>query len=196
MDITLKVVALRGGALVQTKLNLTQRSDGSWHAKNFDDILKQADSASKSGAPQSRDRDTYETVRTTLSDQEIAELAGKYNPHNMTQDQYDTFLDDLIEKGALSRFDAMRLRHHGWRILDIDPGTFAAGGIGNGPTYVIGTKNNESQLIQSLEDADGNLIRWLENMLVQQNQESRAYNRQKKESLDILSDIVKRMQMI
>ncbi|MCI8687592.1 MAG: hypothetical protein HFF57_04650, partial [Lawsonibacter sp.] len=50
MDITLTAVAYRGGKPVQTKLNLTQRSDGSWHAKNFDDILKQTDSARKGGA--------------------------------------------------------------------------------------------------------------------------------------------------
>ena len=196
MDITLTAVAFRGGTPVQTKLNLTQRPDGSWHAKNFDEILKQTDNARKSGAPQPQNFDTYEreqVPRTELSGQEIAELAGKYDPRNMTQDQYDTFLDDLIGKGALSRFDAMQLGHHGWRILDIDPGTFAAGGIGCGSSYVTSAGDGP---IQSLEDADGDLMRWLKSILAQQDQGSSGSSRQKMESVNILSDIVKRMQTI
>ena len=133
MDITLKAVAFQGGVPVQTELNLTQRPDGSWHAKNFDDILKDTRDASKSGAAQSPNRDTFEReqpCRTKLSDQEVAALAGKYDPKNMTREQYDALLDDLIDAGALSRFDAMRLGHHGWRILDVSPGAFASGEIG------------------------------------------------------------------
>ena len=188
MDITLKAVAFQGGVPVQTELNLTQRPDGSWHAKNFDDILKDTRDASKSGAAQSPNRDTFEReqpCRTKLSDQEVAALAGKYDPRSMTQGQYDAFLDDLIEAGALSRFDAMKLGHHGWRILNTDPGTFSAGGMGCGSAYVIG---GENQPLQSLEDADGDLVRWLESMLAQKGQDD--------ESLDILSDIVRRIQAV
>lgn len=192
MDITLTAVAFRNGTPVQTKLNLTQRSDGSWHAKNFDDILKQTDSARKGGASQSPNCDTYEAgtaPRTGLSDQELAALAGKYDPRSMTQGQYDAFLDDLIEAGALSRFDAMKLGHHGWRILNTDPGTFSAGGMGCGSAYVIG---GENQPLQSLEDADGDLVRWLESILARQGQE----DGQDKEPLTVLLDIVRRMQAV
>ena len=192
MDITLTAVAYRGGKPVQTKLNLTQRSDGSWHAKNFDDILKQTDSARKGGASQSPNCDTYEAgtaPRNGLSDQELAALAGKYDPRSMTQGQYDAFLDDLIEAGALSRFDAMKLGHHGWRILNTDPGTFSAGGMGCGSAYVIG---GENQPLQSLEDADGDLVRWLESILARQGQE----DGQDKEPLTVLLDIVRRMQAV
>ena len=192
MDITLTAVAFRNGTPVQTKLNLTQRSDGSWHAKNFDDILKQTDSARKGGASQSPNCDTYAAgtaPRTGLSDQELAALAGKYDPRSMTQGQYDAFLDDLIEAGALSRFDAMKLGHHGWRILNTDPRTFAAGGMGCGSAYVIG---GENQPLQSLEDADGDLVRWLESILARQGQE----DGQDKEPLTVLLDIVRRMQAV
>ena len=191
MDITLTAVAFRNGTPVQTKLNLTQRSDGSWHAKNFDDILKQTDSARKGGASQSPNCDTYAAgtaPRTGLSDQELAALAGKYDPRSMTQGQYDAFLDDLIEAGALSRFDAMKLGHHGWRILNTDPGT-SAGGMGCGSAYVIG---GENQPLQSLEDADGDLVRWLESILARQGQE----DGQDKEPLTVLLDIVRRMQAV
>lgn len=199
MDITLNAVAYRGGKAFQTKLDLTQRPDGTWHAKNFDDTLKETHSADKSGVSQSRNRDTYEAetaARTRLSDQEIAELASKYDPRNMTQDQYDVFLDDLIKKGALSRFDAMRLGHHGVRILDIDPGTFATGGIGCGSAHVASAGSSDNKPVELLEDADGDLLRWLERMLAQQDQGTAEGGRQKKESLNILSDIIKRMQAI
>lgn len=187
MDITLKAVAFQGGVPVQTELNLTQRPDGSWHAKNFDDILKDTRDASKSGTAQSPNRDTFEReqpCRTKLSDQEVAALAGKYDPKNMTREQYDALLDDLIDAGALSRFDAMRLGHHGWRILDVSPGAFASGG-GCGSARVT---SGGSQPPQSLEDADGDLVRWLESMLAQKGQDD--------ESLDILSDIVRRIQAV
>ena len=110
----------------------------------------------------------------------------------MTQDQYDTFLDDLIEKGALSRFDAMRLGHHGWRILDINPGAFASGGIGCGTAYATSTENGGGGPRQSWEDAAGDLIRWLESMLAWQEQD-KAGSSQKTEALNTLRDIVSRM---
>lgn len=191
MDITLNAVAYRGGVPVQTELNLTRRSDGTWHATNFGDVLQGTYNASKSGTPQSSNCDTCEAgtaARTKLSDQEIAKLAGKYNLRNMTQSQYDAFLDDLIETGALSRFDAMRLGHHGWRILDIDLGAFASGGGGIGSAYASGSADER---IQSLEDADGDLIRWLEVMLAWPEQGA-----ENTETLKLLSDIVRRMQKV
>ena len=189
MDITLNAVAYRNGVPYQTTLELTKRADGTWRAKNFDSVLR--------GTAQSRDTYKAELAdRAKLSRQEIAELAGKYDPHNMTQDQYDAFLDDLIEKGALSRFDAMQLGHHGWRILDINPETFAAGGIGCGSAYAVSAGDSENGPIQSLEDVDGDLIRWLEHMLAQQDHGNAEGSRPKKESLNILSDIIKRMRAV
>lgn len=197
MDITLNGVTFRNGIPYNRKLNLTQRSDGTWHATNFGDTLQST--ASKSGASQSRNCDTYESetpTRTKLSDQEIAELADKYDPHNMTQDQYDTFLDDLMEKGALSRFDAMRLGYKGFRILDIDIATFATGGIGCGSAHVT-SGGSVDRLKQTLEDTEGDLMIWLESMMAQQDQgtdtATKEGSRQKAEALKTLHDIVKRM---
>lgn len=189
MDVTLNAVGVRGGTLYQTKLNLTQRPDGTWHATNFGDALKQAHSAGK--GTQARSRDTYEAeeaVRNGLSDEELAELAGKYDPSNMTQGQYDAFLDELVGKGALSRFDAMRLGHHGWRILNIDPGAFAAGGGSVGASYV-----HDDRLKQTLEDAEGDLLSWLESMLSAPDQGTGEEGRRKQEAVNALSDIVRRM---
>lgn len=194
MDITLNGVSFRNGKFISTPLNLTQRFDGSWHATNFDKVLQDTHSASKSSASQSCNRDIYEAEtpnRTKLSDHEIAGLASKYNPNSMTQGQYDAFLDDLIEKGALSRFDALRLGHHGCRILDINAGSFASGGIECGSAHAASVGSDKP--IQSLEDTDGDLFRWLDSMLAQQNEETRE-GQQKKETLNVLSDIIRRMQ--
>ena len=118
----------------------------------------------------------------------------------MTQDQYNKFLDDLIEKGALSRFDAMRLGHNGWRILDINPDAFASGGIGCGTAHATSSKDSSGGSIQSLEDADGDLVRWLESVLARQNQgpdgKPREGSSQSKEALDTLRDIIKRMRAV
>ena len=157
---------------------------------SFGDALREASVASKTGAFQSRNYDTYEpdTVsRTRLSNQDLTELAGRYDPHNMTRDQYDSFLDDLIEKGALSRLDAMRLGHHGFRVLDMEPDE--NGKVHNGWAYVV---DDGRKPIESLEDADGDLFRWLDAMLDRQEQEAGASRRQKA-ALDTLYDIVKRM---
>ena len=195
MDITLNAVKFHDGVPYHTTLDLAQRPDGTWHARNFDSVMQSTYNASKSAASQPRNYDTYEAetaVRIKLSDQEIANLAGKYDPHNMTQDQYDTFLDDLIEKGALSRFDAMRLGHHGWRILNINPDAFATGGAGCGTAYATSADNGDGGPRQSLEGADGDLMRWLENMLSWQDQD-KAGNGQTAEVIKALRDIVKRM---
>lgn len=191
MDITLNAVAYRSGKPFQTTLDLTQRSDGTWHATNFGDVLQGTYNASKSSTLRSPSCDTCEAdtaARTRLSDQEIAELARKYDLRSMTQDQYDAFLDDLAEKGALSRFDVMKLGYRGWNILDISPESFASGGIGCGSAYAVSAGDSENGPIQSLKDVDGDLICWLESMLARQNQN--------KEPLNVLADIVKRMRAI
>lgn len=39
MEINLNAIGFRNGVPYNTTLNLVKRADGSWHAKNFDDIL-------------------------------------------------------------------------------------------------------------------------------------------------------------
>ena len=41
--------------------------------------------------------------RPRLTDAEIDELAVKYDFQNMTREDYDGFLDDLVEKGVLTK---------------------------------------------------------------------------------------------
>lgn len=188
-NVTLNGIVYRGGKPVQASLDLTRRPDGTWHAKNFDDILKDTHSTNRS-----RSRDTYEPEtahRTELAEQEIGELAGKYDTSHMTQEQYDAFLDELVEKGTLSRSDTMYLGHSGLKWLDIDAGKFASGGSA-GWGYVHGDK-----LARTLEDAEGDLTVWMENMMARLERgidpSTKEGGRQKTEAVNALRDIVKRI---
>lgn len=57
--------------------------------------------------------DAPETVggSGTLSKEDIKALAEKYNVSDMTQEEYDAFLDDLYERGLLTEEDLTDLGH-------------------------------------------------------------------------------------
>ena len=63
--------------------------------------------------------DTFE--RRELTKQELNELAArlaqKYDSSNMTQKEYDSFLDDLVDEGILSRNQLGQLGYHGFVVL-------------------------------------------------------------------------------
>lgn len=57
--------------------------------------------------------------RPQLTDQDIKELAQKYNPGSMTRAQYDSFLEDLAEKGVLSKQEMGYLGYKGMIYIDV-----------------------------------------------------------------------------
>lgn len=181
---------------VRTSWELARRADGTWYRANFGDALQEASDASQSGAVQSRNYDTYEPEpanRKKLTDQEIAELADKYDPHNMTQEQYDAFLDELVEKGALTRSDTSWLGRRGYQRMDVDLDTlFANGGMAAGPIRIASLGNSGGEPKRSVEEVENDIIIRLESMLTQQSQEIGG-SRQKSEALNTLYDIIKRM---
>lgn len=63
-----------------------------------------------------------------LSAAELAGLSKKYPPEHMTQEEYDAFLDELEEKGVLSKDDKMLVKNPGMRFGDVlMPGSIAPG---------------------------------------------------------------------
>ncbi len=64
--------------------------------------------------------------RRELTEDELNELANKYDPTNMTREEYDSFLDDLVEQGILSKNELGPLGYHGF----ITVGSLAEGGTG------------------------------------------------------------------
>lgn len=51
--------------------------------------------------------------RTKLTDEDIKKLADKYDPSSMTRDEYDALLNDLVEKGVLTRKEISYMGYQG-----------------------------------------------------------------------------------
>lgn len=169
----------------------------------FRQMMQKAYEASTDSASQSGGTGEAKTaVRTKLSNQDIAELAGKYDPHHMSQNQYDAFLDTLVEKGVLSREDTRRLGYNGFNFLDIDLEAFA-GNAGNkvgggGTCYVTREENFGDDLKRSLEDAENDPLRWVQILLARNYVGTDILTRegilQRTEALNVLSSILSRME--
>lgn len=141
--------------------------------------------------------DTFETSRTfeqymssaiegkntknsngRLTDEEIKELSGKFNPEDMTQEQYDEFIDYLLDKGIISDKEASYGLGQN-RVVLKDLGIKA---------YYRELKEGSNDFIDSLSDADGNAMKFIEEMLKWEGNDERNYAFEK-----ILS-ILKRLQ--
>lgn len=109
--------------------------------------------------------ETFE--RRELTKDELAELATKlatkYDPANMTQDEYDSLLDELVKEDILSRNELGPLGYHGFMVV----GSLAEGGTGIncGGSCVADTKNADWNTYfsrygyaLSLRETDGNAL--------------------------------------
>lgn len=108
------------------------------------------------GDPLAEVREMYEnklflgsTQRTKLSDTEITALANKYNPYNMSVDEYESFLDDLMGMGAISPFERQEMCIDGLKVASFAGGwaSSAQGVDGGSPCF-------------NWFEADGNVYRW------------------------------------
>lgn len=104
-------------------------------------------------------REEEAVPRKELSDQDIAELAGEYDPEHMTQAEFDALLDALVDKGALKKEDLGRLGYNGFVVTgtadDLLNNAFA--------TYRIGGNVSEgmaflSDVRTNLSDAGGDVL--------------------------------------
>ncbi|MBM6725356.1 hypothetical protein [Pseudoflavonifractor phocaeensis] len=90
----------------------------------------------------------------TLSETEIQELAKKYDPQDMTQDEYDEFIRYLEEKGVLSRLETSDL---GMSRITIVPGYFE-------PAYIWTDSSGVGSSVRSLSDVGGNALQFAQIM--------------------------------
>ena len=58
-----------------------------------------------------------EDVSFLASDAEIAVLRNKYDPRNMSGEEYDAFLDDLADMGVISQEEKRRMGYKGLVIV-------------------------------------------------------------------------------
>lgn len=89
----------------------------------------------------------------TLTDGEINELAQKYDPRKMTQNEYDDFIRYLEEKGVLSELETCDI---GMSFTRVIPGY-------NGLTESIGTPSTQwLTKIHTLADTKGNALQFVQ----------------------------------
>lgn len=93
-----------------------------------------------------------------LSAGELADLSSRYKPSNMTQEEYFAFLDELEEKGVLSKDDKMLVKNPEMRFGE----AFGPGGIAPGEAYI---EENPIAPLKSLTDCDGNVSVYVKALL-------------------------------
>lgn len=91
------------------------------------------------------------TSSRQLTQQQYQELAGKYDPEQMSQQEYRDFIHELENNGILSSDEAFELIAN---CSVVRPGAY--GQIETSPAFVA----QKSSSIRSLADADGNVIYW------------------------------------
>lgn len=89
-----------------------------------------------------------------LSEAEIQELANRYDPQNMTQDEYDGFIRYLQEKGVLSQLETSDL---GMSRITIVPGYFE-------PAYIWTSSSGVGSSVRTLGDVGGNALQFAQLM--------------------------------
>ena len=101
-------------------------------------------------------------TRAKLSDTEIAVLANKYDPHNMDQDTYDAFLDDLQGMGAISELEKRQIGYNGWQLIayvDKDGKTVHCGSPSG--VYHLPDSTDLTMCMIAPWEADTDLHKWL-----------------------------------
>lgn len=70
-----------------------------------------ADYLEKNPGPSAEDYEPFSNPMQVLKAEDWKELSSKYNPTNMTQAEYDAFLNDLCEMSVLHTSDLQDLGH-------------------------------------------------------------------------------------
>ena len=99
--------------------------------------------------------------RPRLTDAEIDELAVKYDFQNMTREDYDGFLDDLVEKGVLTKAETAYFGYGGTVRLDAMDSKIMV-------VSLVGQDRNYSQNTPFLRDGvhgDGDMVTWLAELM-------------------------------
>lgn len=150
-------------------LNKTKdQSLGSAEA-DFEALLEEVRAAREKRNAEEEDKEPF--TRGPLTKEDIKELAANYDPTNMTQEEYDSFLDDLIEKGVLEKDDLKYIDYRGdavpfgalvcvgkWDLLENGP---FKGNMGGTLTW---TGVSGSAPTVSYRPSDGNALAWAKRM--------------------------------
>lgn len=153
---------------IYANINQTVRfsKDGKLEVIGRDEFLKDAERAWNEAADKCAEDKLYagSETRATLTETEIAVLRNKYNVRNMSDQQFDDFLDDLEDMGAISGQEKRLLGYNG--------------------NVVIGYQNEDGEVVSpnfdihsawdwlgkdtpafKREDANGDILRWVTDRL-------------------------------
>lgn len=96
---------------------------------------------------------TVPVPRKELTTDDIAELASKYDPKHMSQEEYDAFLEDMVERGVLREDEIRRLGYNG---------TIVSSGVTLYCTDFSKLPGLDPRLLSySIGDANGNMLNWM-----------------------------------
>lgn len=123
--------------------------------------------------------------RAELTEEEIRQLAATYDPHHMSQREYDQFIDTLLDKGALRKEDTYFIERDGR--VPINP---LACGLTIGP-----------RLPASLSDANGDLFYLAKTISFMQpdrrdSAAARQFLEQKRSTYEAISNILEKMNQV
>ena len=100
-------------------------------------------------------------TRASLSDTEIAVLANKYDVRNMSDEEYDAFLDDLESMGAISNYEKTHeLGYKGIGYVDLKAG-YVEDGVRVMSAWMAPLSSGDHPLLFERQDADGDIFKWL-----------------------------------
>lgn len=134
--------------------------------------------------------------RKTPSSAEIAALANKYDPRNMDDSDYDDFLDDLAEIGAISQWEKRQLGYNNMVVV----GYYDAEGkyVSCEPlAYVSETLPDGGQRLFHRTEANGDILHWVTDRLQWTSggsREERAAQQKMQEMFQALSETLERME--
>lgn len=125
-------------------------------ADEYRKMLEELESRGKPTDPGAKLYNGSET-RAHLSDTEIAVLANKYDVHDMDDETFYAFLDDLESMGAISNFEKKQLGYKGF------VGDFDSDDMQNLTMYAfVGpVKADGSTPLFNRWEADGDVYRWI-----------------------------------
>lgn len=139
------------------------------------------------------------TQRAALSDTEIAALANRYDPHDMDQEEYGSFLDDLVDMGAISKYEKRLMGYNGTMEL----GYVHADGLLNDVSGILermealqkapsGEDRERTDLIRQLADPDSDFYAGILQTL-QRKMEEREDQEREQAIIDALGGILDAM---
>lgn len=139
------------------------------------------------------------TQRAALSDTEIAALANRYDPHGMSREEYDAFLDDLQDMGAISKYEKRLMGYNGTMEL----GYVHADGLLNDVSGILermealqkapsGEDRERTELIRQLADPDSDFYAGILQTL-QRKMEEREDQEREQAIIDALGGILDAM---